>query len=315
MTSLIFLLAVARSDDANLPESTSGLSSVQQVASARVLRKDKDAGCMQHWRRREASFQDVRKANIEYWAHHPNEPPTQKAWFDAFEPTYNCDSRERIGGVLRHVAIGDGPEFMCGVEQLPDDCLVYNVGSNNNIYFERSLKEVAPWCDIHTFDPTLQAEYKGYAFSSFHQLGIAGNAIAEKAAARNASHRALTLGEVREGLGHLGRRIDVLKIDCEGCEWSALLPVFSDMEAGKLYVGQLLVEVHLQNSLAYATLLDWFKRADAAGLRMFSKERNGWGCSGFKCVEFSFVNQQHACTEFAATHCPGANPSVVCAAP
>lgn len=309
MAFVVLLFALARSGKAAIDESTTSLSSVEHDANARELREMDEYGCTQYWHRRETSFANVRNANLAFWARHPNAP--SKHWFDNFEPTYNCDSRERVGGAERFAAFRDGPKFMCGVDFLPKNCLVYNVGSNNNIGFEQALKSAAPWCDIHTFDP-MRAMYKGQLVSTFHRIAIAGNAIAERAAVQNSSSLSMTLGEVRRRLGHLGRRIDVLKIDCEGCEWTALLPLFSGMEAGELHVDQLLVEAHLDQSLTYEKLVGWFMSADAAGFRMFSKERNGWGCSGYKCVEFSFVSKVHACREFTATHCPGVSPSAVC---
>lgn len=287
------------------------------ATTARALREMDAEGCKQHWQRREAYFRNVREAHRVFWSKHPavhaKGHENRAEWFDAFEPSYNCDSRERIGGPERFAAFGDGPKFMCGVDQLPKNCLVYNVGSRNEFDFEQGLKVGAPWCEIHTFDP-MPDEYKAPHLSTFHRIGIAGNELARKAG------NTRSISELIRQLGHTGRRIDVFKIDCEGCEFHALAPVFAQMATGTLQIGQLLIEMHTSPrtmpSLKYADVLRWFKLADHAGLRMFSKERNAWSGNGRTAVEFSFVDERHACREFCATHCGmSINPSAVCDSP
>ena len=63
------------------------------------------------------------------------------------------------------------------------------------------------------------------------------------------TENALTLGQIQARLGHTGRHIDLLKVDCEGCEWDALTRVFGDLRAGNLTVGQIQVELHAPVSI------------------------------------------------------------------
>ena len=97
------------------------------------------------------------------------------------------------------------------------------------------------------------------------------------------------------------------------------MPVFEQIRMGELQVGQLLIEVHLNVLSAptpaheyQAQVVRYFMAAASAGLRLFSKERNGWGCDGYLCVEFSFLDVRHACKAFLATHCPDSKPAEVC---
>lgn len=232
--------------------------------------------------------------------------------FDIMEPSYNCINRERIGGKVRHVSLRDGGKFVCGIDALRPGCLVYNVGSNNQIDFEEAIKELTP-CEVHTFDPTLTSPYVGAHLSAFHNVGLRG---AEQPA-RAGTFELQTVEEIVASLGHVGRRIDILKVDCEGCEWSAMRVVFDAIRGNRLSVGQLLIELHLTRpdgpgskyvEVQPFDVLDWAADADAAGLRLFSKERNAWGCEGWYCVEFSFVDELQACREFVGALC--ANPDV-----
>ena len=85
--------------------------------------------------------------------------------------------------------------------------------------------------------------------------------------------------------GHTHRTIHVLKIDCEGCELDVLeAQVFTPMQNKQLKIGQLQAELHLDakhGSTTYPRLAAFFAAADAAGLRIFHKERNQWGCLGY----------------------------------
>ncbi|KAJ1623149.1 methyltransferase domain-containing protein [Pavlovales sp. CCMP2436] len=228
--------------------------------------------------------------------------------FDAYEPLWSCEERERVGAGTRYATTGDGPKFVCGVETLKQPCLVYNIGSNNDVSFESAI-HAHTGCEIHTFDHTLSRPYIGSQYSSFHAIGLAGRErVSEK------GWNMMSLADIMRNLSHVGRRIDILKVDCEGCEWEALPAVFSEMEKGKLSVGQLLIEVHVMPVWTRRHSA-FFDNAAKAGLRMFSKERNHWGCDGWMCVEFSYVDRQHACRAFTNTHCPAASPEQVCPEP
>jgi N6-adenosine-specific RNA methylase IME4 len=38
-------------------------------------------------------------------------------------------------------------------------------------------------------------------------------------------------------------------------------------------------------------ITSFFEAADKAKMRIFHKERNGWGCMGQRCIEYSFISE------------------------
>jgi hypothetical protein len=278
--------------------------------NARALTDLDAAGCRKLWRLDEIRYEKARRIVREHYLKFRRAPHHMGTWFDAFEPIYNCGSRERIGAGGKYTAFGDGPKFMCGVDQLAESpCLVYNIGSNNVVSFEQAIRDrTGDHCEIHTFDPTLWRPYIAPHLSTFHDIGFTGNYSGASSLGMPPKWRAKlrTIQEVLRELGHVGRRIDVFKVDCEGCEWDAMQLVFDEIAAKRMTVGQLLIEVHTKPKglVDYAQgILRFFERADDVGLRVFSKERNGWGCGGQFCVEYSFVDELQACRAFVADHC------------
>jgi hypothetical protein len=292
--------------------------------------------CRRNWARKQVAYVDTRRGyralldetlRTRHWLDHYFRVAPKHA-LDFIEPTWRCEATERVGGLQlaplpgttagevrayeRRRAYGDGPKFMCGVDTLQPPCLVYNVGSYNQVGFERALHNLTR-CEIHTFDPTLADPYTGGAYSAFHPIAL-GSVLGTFGT--NKGLKGKSLAEIMSELGHTGRRLDVLKVDCEGCEFAAFRPVFEALKQRTLSIGQLLLEVHVYGlkrpEIAQGGLYAFFKEADDAGLRVFSKERNGWGCNGYRCVEFAFVDERQACSAFISTHCAGYSPRDVC---
>jgi hypothetical protein len=149
---------------------------------------------------------------------HPKEPEkgyeNTKFWYlDNLQPDFTCPHVNRVGG---H---GDGPKWTCDPHRLLDrkDCLIYSIGSEGNYAWEDALIALlgSPHCEIHVFDHGDYArpgdpENKNI---HFHQWGLKSY---------NDPHKPdllLTFEETVKQLGHKSRRIDILKIDCETCEW------------------------------------------------------------------------------------------------
>lgn len=235
--------------------------------------------------------------------------------FDPFLPEWVCDSDERLGSYgSRHEAFGDGPKFVCGIDTLKGrPCLVYSIGSNNDYRFEATISSIHPHCEIHTFDPTLRSPFKGANVSTFHDSGLGAAPVR----AQGWRLKLKSLKDMMTELGHTGRKLDLLKVDCEGCEYDAFVEVFANMRAGNLTVDQILIELHLiggkQASLPARTAVhSFFRRARQAGLWITHTEPNYWGCDGYRCQEYVLVSQAMACREFVSTHCPGAAERAVC---
>lgn len=241
--------------------------------------------------------------------------PAQLYWFDLFEPEAVCFSDERFGGSgERYKAFGDGPKFVCGADFIPnksshagEDCLVYSVGSHNQIDFEKSVHNFLG-CETHTFDPTLSKPFVGGDYAHFHPWGLGLDG--EKKALGNNTWVGKSLATIMKALGHENRTIDVLKIDCEGCEFSALPPFFGQIALGHFQVNQLQVEMHAGDR-KHQDIVDFFAAADKAKLRIFHKERNHWGCGGYLCVEYSFASESFLREANQAVMCPGRNATVL----
>ena len=230
--------------------------------------------------------------------------------FDVWEPEAVCLAEERLGGASdqRYNAFGDGPKFVCGVDYLREKykasnekCLVYSIGSNNNILFEKAVKNFID-CETHTFDPTLSSPFRGDAYASFHPWGLGndGETIHYEQGHKNATFTSYSLEHMMKDLGHTGRTIDIFKIDCERCEYSAMHPVFDAIAKGTIQIDQILIELH---SASYETITSFFEGVDKAGMRIVHKERNGWGCKGSRCVEYALVRESYLRQATAASIC------------
>jgi Methyltransferase domain len=87
-----------------------------------------------------------------------------------------------------------------------------------------------------------------------------------------------TLKDIISYLGHNNRQIDVLKIDCEGCELAIIADII------ELNVRQLLLEVHLVCGLTDKL----FRALLNASYVIFHKEHNIIYSNG-KCIEYLFL--------------------------
>lgn len=155
----------------------------------------------------------------------------------------------------RYDSYGDGPKFVCDVDVIAaktktnnnendNDCLVYSIGSNNNIDFEMAVsKFMNHKCEIHTFDPTVRYEdFIGHNHSTYHEWGLGiDNSTSEF---KGKQWTAKGFDTIIKELNHVGRTIDVLKIDCEGCEWFTMPDLFNDIASSGLKVNQIQIEMH-----------------------------------------------------------------------
>ncbi len=91
------------------------------------------------------------------------------------------------------------------------------------------------------------------------------------------------------------------QIDCQGCEYAAMPPLFDLISSGKVSVNQVLIELHRKSP---QILYDFFLAADRAKFRLTHKERNQWGCDGSRCVEYAFVSESFLREANGAIICP-----------
>jgi hypothetical protein len=225
--------------------------------------------------------------------------------FDPYEPQWTCPYEERVGKDF-----GDGGKFVCGTpayfrRDTQRRCLVYSIGSSGDFSFETDVLR-RYGCEIHTFDPTgPSAEWAAAAKSlgvEFHPWGLNRVEAVNRNNALLAANPSYPLAEIMQRLGHTGRKIDILKIDCEGCEFDAFTPVWHDLKAKRYEVGQVQIEVHMNEHEKQVG--PFFASAADAGFDLFHKERNHWGCLGWTCLEFSFIHAAAARDIFAFEVCP-----------
>ncbi len=79
-----------------------------------------------------------------------------------------------------------------------------------------------------------------------------------------------------------------LQIDCQGCEYDAMPPLFDLISSRKVSVNQVLIELHNKSP---QILNDFFLAAHRAKFGLSDRERNQWGCDGSHYVEHVFVSE------------------------
>ena len=184
-----------------------------------------------------------------------------------------CSSQIFVGGYRKD---GDGGKWICRPEEIRAkgaSCLVYSIGSDGEFSFEVGVHtNISSACEIHTFDQNpiehyLDPNYNpGYPhernppYVQYH--------VAKLGAASGKSFAQL----VRE-LGHAGRQIDILKIDCEGCEWTLFRSLFSTSAAP---IQRVMIEVHGHGRKSLgeprASLYGFFREH---GYRMYRADDDG----------------------------------------
>lgn len=143
--------------------------------------------------------------------------------FDLYEPEAQCFDEERFGSDSEHRfdTFGDGPKFVCGVDYVAsraketDGCLVYSVGSNNDIRFERAVRTHMIGCEVHTFDPTImENDFVGAEYSTFHPWGLGTDGGKEGQTMGGRANKGMrkSFQTIMKDLGHENRTIDILKV-------------------------------------------------------------------------------------------------------
>jgi len=145
-----------------------------------------------------------------------------------WNPYFHCPHMRRVGG------LGDGPKWLCDPERIrrvsqerhnlistdATDCLVYSIGSNGGNYrFEDGLYDIFQKrqpCEVHIFDSTNYDRTKNAQKNMHYHPWDLTYSVEDKPPGQN---RYVSLPEIRKLLGHEHRTIDVLKMDCDGCEW------------------------------------------------------------------------------------------------
>lgn len=142
----------------------------------------------------------------------------------------------------------------------PSGCLIYVFGTGTGDYFVETVARAKRYagCEIYAFDPTVHefASARGRPHVHFRSWGLRS---ASDTSGRNWTHPRYgrvtgelhSLGEIKRQLGHAGRRLTLVKADCEGCEWGWLAFQLREDAAALASIDQLHLELHLSKSLRF----------------------------------------------------------------
>ena len=226
------------------------------------------------------------------------------------QPTLSCPLElQRTEGTA-----GEGLQgrVLCGFGALlaavRRQCTVFSFGSNFDWSFERSIqrwaREAGKACDIHIFDPTLgPAERVGEFRQTLarHSMQLHEKALASAGSTSIQIHTRenVTVTYPATSLASLRRKhscVDVLKLDVEGAEFSALgfRAGWKEFRPPRWCAGLLLLELHPDKvSLPHARLgvvMDFVLWLEAANMHLYHSEVISPNPKFFGRFELAFAN-------------------------
>ena len=223
-----------------------------------------------------------------------------------FQVSTSCADIQRFGGVA------DGGKVLCEARRLldSDDCLVYSFGVGYNCDFEMELLAEFPRCSIHMFDPSTAmkgfiAKHCSLPQIHFYPWGLRGDAVlpdgniappvpkmageredVPMAPLRTNQTGFYSLPRLQAELGHVGRKIHLLKMDIEGGEFDSLLYLMAPQNKAIMFNTNLLaLELH-QAPTGYQERL--VSELEVNDMRLYYSERNAYFPATL--AEIAFLN-------------------------
>lgn len=207
---------------------------------------------------------------------------------------YPCLYGTNVIGLNTALSILDGHKYSCGLNAIKSSPIIYSFGSDQRQDFELEILDLRPDAKIFVFeiDQSLMVPVNQRKNAiSYNNLGLGyPNSIQRNDAGfiENAGNLK-NFSSIMHSFGHA--YVDLIKIDCEGCEWD-----FLEKEGNILSrVGQILIEVHSNvpekvfNSKA-KNLISFVDGMEKYNMRLYHKEPNLSNPVGIKCcTEFSFI--------------------------
>ncbi|KAK0402254.1 hypothetical protein QR680_016235 [Steinernema hermaphroditum] len=189
-----------------------------------------------------------------------------------FDNLYNVAAPEVFcPGLVRIGDLSDGGKWICSPHLLPNPCVIYSLGINNEFSFDAEIYEMSK-CQIHAFD---KDEMRPETVQFYHRI----NATLDKAMITketNVSAAAYSFTDVVQM--YKPKRIDVLKIDIEGGEYDVATQIATTP------ICQILIELHWK-PYSMVTLL---KTLSSHNFYLFHHEING---GTHNASEFSLIHE------------------------
>ena len=211
------------------------------------------------------------------------------------------------------------------IEQEQPPCLIYTFGIAGAWEFEDWAGGDALACEVHAFDPTdkYRKQHQEHQAKNvhFHFWGLRGSKEAKKDFHTYGSlgGEMKTIGEIWTTLGHRGRQINAVKMDCEGCEWDSLVN-FAENEAEALQnVCSIILEIHLSDTLQMKSFQQlklmakfWDLYIEKFGFRLWYLHSNPGGRwdQGVNPLLVELGFEESTCCYEIALHKPGCLPSL-----
>jgi Methyltransferase domain len=145
-------------------------------------------------------------------------------------------------------------------------CLVYSFGIHTSWEWEEKVATLFG-CEVHAFDPTMDHPHTLAPGVTFHKFGLQADGV-DVSTTHGAEYEPidpnvlLSLPDIMHRLGHEQRVLDVLMLDCEGCEWGALHNLICSKQSTAI-VKQIVTEFHFQRNLGLQNETDIYIAAEA----------------------------------------------------
>jgi hypothetical protein len=156
---------------------------------------------------------------------HSSRVPTKGGSFssqtlvNSLQPDFTCPHMTRVGGQ-------DDATWTCDPHRLlqREDCVIYSIGSSDGTYeWEEALIDLlgSLHCEIHVFDPGNYARAGDPELKNihYHQWGIKGSSEPSLRIPGERAPKMLTIDETFTSFDDFNQTIDVLKFNCDDCEW------------------------------------------------------------------------------------------------
>ena len=186
----------------------------------------------------------------------PNSVASAKDFYESYKKEFYCPNEKLVGSSAGGNNAGGSSWFICNPQGMPgaykarqakkrkggllgfgkakQGCLVYTSKRTSTLGFEMALMNSfrgSDKCEIHVFAPgelseATRSNANMHSNIHIHGWGFKGSAVQ----ANPGSGEFKTFEETVKELGHVDRDIDLLVLDCVGCEWDVmkvLLPVAS----------------------------------------------------------------------------------------